>query len=103
MLRRRLPLLLLLLAGCGSVQAAADCLTLDLHSEHGEIAAKVHVPAGENVRVVLVHEGHVAWRGTKRGPFTYTHHMKDYKGPDRIIVRATGPGGHVCTKSGVLH
>ena len=99
MLRRRLPLLLLLFAGCNSVQAATDCLTLDLRAEHGEITAKVHVPSDENVRVVIVHEGHVAWRASKRGPFTYTHHMKDYKGPDRVTVRALGLGGKVCTKT----
>ena len=103
MFRRRLPLLVLLIAGCGGAQAAADCTTLDVRAQRGEIAATVRVTAAEDVHVVLVHEGHVAWRGTRRGPFTFTHRMKDYKGPDRITVRATGPGGHVCTESGVLH
>lgn len=97
--RRGLPLLLLLLAGCGSVQAATDCATLDLRAERGEIAATVRVTAAEDVHLVLVHEGHVAWRGTRHGPFMDTHHMKDYSGPDRVSVRATGPDGKVCTKT----
>jgi hypothetical protein len=99
MLRRRLPLLLLVLAGCGGAQAAADCLRLDLRAQRGEIAATVQVDTATDVDVVLVHEGHVAWRGTRHGPFTYTHRMKDYRGPDRVTVRATGPGGTVCTKT----
>ncbi|MBE2320940.1 hypothetical protein DVA67_033595 [Solirubrobacter sp. CPCC 204708] len=100
MLRRRLlPLLLLLAAGCGSVRAAADCLTLDVRPEGKRLAATVRVGGREDWRVVIVHEGHVAWRGTAHGPFTYTHRMKDYSGPDRVTVRATGPGGEVCTKT----
>ena len=102
--RRRLPLVLLLLvAGCGGVQAAAsDCVTLDVRTEGREIAATVNLEPKDEFRVVLVHEGHVAWRGTKRGPLHYTHRMKDYEGPDRITVRASGPGGRVCTTSGEL-
>jgi hypothetical protein len=99
MLRRCLPLLVLLLAGCGSVQAATDCLALDLRSQRGEIAATVRVTAAEDVHIVLVHEGHVAWRGARRGPFTSIQRMKDYSGPDRVSVRATGPDGKVCTKT----
>ena len=104
MLRRRLPLLILLLvAGCGSMEAAAsDCVTLDVHTEGHEIAARVALESTDEFRIVFVHEGHVAWRGTKRGPFSYTHHMKDYSGPDRVSVRAMGPAGRVCTKSVVL-
>jgi hypothetical protein len=99
---RRLPVLLVLFAvGCGSVRAAADCLQLDLRSAHGELAATIRVTVAEDVRIVLVHEGHVAWRGTRHGPFTYTHRMKDYTGPDRVTVRATGPGGKVCATSAV--
>ena len=99
MLRRRLPLIALLLAGCGGAHAATDCLRLDVRAERGEIAATVHVETAADVEVVLVHEGHVAWRGTRHGPFTYTHRMKDYSGPDRVSVRAAGPRGTVCTKT----
>ena len=100
MLRRRLPLLLLLLAGCGrSVQAAAECLTLDLRSDGKEIEATVRGNEPADWRIVVVHEGHVAWRGMRHAPFTYTHRMKDYSGPDRVTVRALGPGGKVCTKT----
>ena len=84
------------------MQAAAQCMALDLQPGRGEIAATVRVESHERVRVVVVHEGHVAWRATRRGPFTYTHRMKDYSGPDRVTVRATGPGGHVCTTSRVV-
>ena len=98
--RRRLLVLVLLLAGCGSgVQAAAECLTLDLRSDGKEIEATVRVTESADWRIFVVHEGHVAWRGTRHGPFTYTHRMKDYGGPDRVTVRATGPGGKLCTKT----
>ena len=101
--RRRLLLLVLLLAGCGSsVQAAAECLTLDLRSDGKQIAATVRVTEPADWRIVVVHEGHVAWRGIRHGPFTYTHRMKDYSGPDRVSVRASGPGGRMCAKSVVL-
>ena len=99
MLRRRLPLIAVLLAGCGGAHAATDCLRLDVRAERGEIAATVHVDTAADVEVVLVHEGHVAWRGTRHGPFTYTHRMKDYSGPDRVSVRVAGPRGTVCTKT----
>ena len=98
---RRCPLLLVLLlaAGCGSEPLAAECLRLDVHAQRREIAATIAVDQPDEWRVVVVHEGHVAWRGVKRGPFRYTHRMKDYRGPDRVTVRASGPGGKVCTKT----
>lgn len=102
MRRRCLLLLALLLAGCGTVRAASDCVALDLRKSKGEIAATVRVRDPEDWRVVVVHDGHVAWRGTRHGPFTYTHRMKDYKGADHVMVRITGPGGKVCTKSDLL-
>ncbi len=97
--RRWLLLVPLLAAGCGGEPLAAECLRLDVHAERRELAATIAVDQPDEWRVVVVHEGHVAWRGVKRGPFRYTHRMKDYRGPDRVTVRASGPGGKVCTKT----
>jgi hypothetical protein len=100
--RRCLMLLLLLLAGCGSARASGeveDCLRLDLHPRHGEIEARIRVDAADDWSVVVVHDGHVAWRGRRQGPFRYRHRMKDYRGPDHVMVRVTGAGGRVCTKT----
>ncbi len=102
MRRRCLSLLVLSLAGCGTVRAATDCLALDLDSSRGEIEATVTVRERADWGIVLVHDGHVAWRGRRHGPFTYTHHMRDYTGADHVTVRITGPGGKVCTKSDLL-
>lgn len=101
-MRRCLSLLVLLLAGCGTVRAASDCLTLDVRATEGELAATVAVSESADWHVVVVHEGHVAWRGERHGPFTYTHRMRDYKGPDHVMVRITGPGGKVCTKTDLV-
>ncbi|RKQ84944.1 hypothetical protein C8N24_6575 [Solirubrobacter pauli] len=103
MLRRAPLLLLLLLAGCGSAAAAGeDCLRLDLRSGHGEIEARVRVDTADDWQIVVVHDGHVAWRGERRGPFRYRHRMKDYKGADHVMVRVTAPGGKVCTKTDLV-
>lgn len=97
--RRWLLSVLLLVAGCGGEPLKAECLRLELRSDHRQLAATIAIDQPERWRVVVVHEGHVAWRGVKHGPFTYTHRMKDYSGPDRVTVRASGPGGKVCTKT----
>jgi hypothetical protein len=102
MRRRCLPLLVLLLAGCGTAGAAADCLTLDARAAHGEIEASITVTEPADWTVVVVHDGHVAWRGKRHGPFAYTHRMRDYKGADHVMVRITGPGGKVCTKTDLV-
>lgn len=103
MLRRGLLLPLLLLAGCGgAARAGADCLRLDLHSGHGEIEARVRGEEAGDWQLVVVHDGHVAWRGQRRGPFRFRHRMKDYKGADHVMVRISSPGGKVCTKTDLV-
>ena len=103
MRRRCLPLLALLLAGCGSTATAGeDCLRLDLHHGHGEIEARIRVDEADDWQIVVVHDGHVAWRGERRGPFRYRHRMKDYTGADHVMVRISGPGGEVCTKTDLV-
>ena len=54
-------------------------------------------------RIVVVHEGHVAWRGYKHGAFTVRRRFKDYRGPDHVTVRATGSRGTVCAVSMVTN
>jgi hypothetical protein len=95
---------LLLLAGCGSARAAGerDCVRLDLHSRHEEIEARIRVDEAADWTIVVVHDGHVAWRGQRRGPFRYRHRMKNYTGPDHVMVRVTAPGGKVCTKTDLV-
>jgi hypothetical protein len=100
--RRCLMLGLVLLAGGGNAAASGepeDCLRLDLHSRHGEIEARIRVDVPDDWTIVVVHDGHVAWRGKRQGAFRYRHRMKDYRGPDHVMVRVTGAGGKVCTKT----
>ena len=84
----------LTIAGCG----AGDCRTaLDLAPVNGRISAQFRVDdsePGADWTLVVVHEGHVAWRGKGRpGPFL----LDDYDGADRVRIRATGPNGRICT------
>src|SRR5689334_15576294 len=84
----------LLVAGCD----ADPCQTaLDLDRDGGRISAHFLVDdaePGPQWRLVVVHEGHVAWRGHGRpGPFW----MDDYSGADHISIRATGPDGRICS------
>jgi hypothetical protein len=56
-------------------------------------------PGGE-WRVVVVHEGRVAWRGSARaddhGSLKVKRRLDDYPGADRVAVRAHGPDGATC-------
>jgi hypothetical protein len=84
----------LVVAGCSS----DPCRTgLDLTPINGRIRAHFTVDdaePGADWMLVVVHEGHVAWRGNGRpGPFM----IDDYEGADHVLIRATGPNGRICT------
>lgn len=85
---------LLGVTACGGAATAGDC-SLDLRADHGRIRADFRGPDG---RVVVVHEGHVAWRGRDRHRFW----LDDYRGADRVMVRATARDGGVCSASATL-
>lgn len=58
-------------------------------------------------RVVLVHDGHVAFRGTRHthapsGSFTVARRISNLRGADRVTARAVGPRGLTCVASAVL-
>jgi len=105
MISRRVPALALtaLLIGCGEAEpAAGDCGVLELSRDRGLIEARFTVREADHWRIVLVHEGHVAWRGYENGAFTVRRRVKDYRGPDHLTVRAMGADGTVCAKTAVL-
>ncbi len=86
-----------LLAGCGEAEpAAGDCGRLELNRSDGMIEARFTVGEADHWRIVIVHEGHVAWRGYENGAFSVRHRVKDYRGPDHVTARATGSRGTVC-------
>jgi hypothetical protein len=84
----------LVIAGCGSDACPAG---LDLRPAGGRISARFtvdHAEPGADWTLVVVHEGHIAWRGKGRpGPFL----IDDYDGADHVLIRATGPNGRICT------
>ena len=87
-------LLALFFVGC----SADECQTaLELAPVGGRISARFtidHAEPGPGWTLVVVHEGHVAWRGRgHRGPFWFD----DYAGADHVSIRATGPNGRICT------
>jgi hypothetical protein len=89
----------LVIAGCD----ADPCQTaLELAPIRGRISAHFTIGDAEPGRdwsVVVVHEGHVAWRGTGRpGPFW----IDDYDGADHVSIRAIGPNGRICTAEKTL-
>ena len=58
-------------------------------------------------RVVFVHEGRVAWRGTRRTTraaptLLVERRFGDYRGADRVMVRGSGPRGVTCVASATL-
>ena len=88
--RRALAALVVLsVAGCGGVHAATTC-SLALQGSGGRIKASFSGADGE---LVLVHEGHVKWRGKGKRVFW----LDDYRGADSVMVRVTTPDGRVCS------
>jgi hypothetical protein len=80
-----------------------------LASVDGRIQAQFALQrAGDGVpwRLVVVHEGHVAWRGRghadRRGALWLDRRLPDYEGVDHVSVRAAGPRGTICTASADL-
>ena len=49
--------------------------------------------SGADGELVLVHEGHVKWRGKGKHVFW----LDDYRGADMVMVRVTAPDGKVCS------
>src|ERR1700750_3329176 len=89
----------LVVVGCD----ADPCQTaLSLARVDGRISARFtvdHAEPGPAWRLVVVHEGRVAWRGRGRpGPFW----LEDYDGADHVSIRATGPNGRICTAEKTL-
>jgi hypothetical protein len=113
-MRRALAAIVTLVAtGCGAVHAAGAGVcgeaTLHLASADGRIQAQFALQrAGDGVpwRLVVVHEGHVAWRGRghagRRGALWLDRRLPDYEGVDHVMVRAAGPRGRICTASADL-
>ena len=101
--RRALLLPLMLLAACGSEAASGECGTLELKHHGAEVEATFVVDRDDRWRIVLVHEGHVVWRVYQHGAFTVRRRFKDYRGPDHVMVRATGAGGAVCTVTSITN
>jgi hypothetical protein len=102
-MRRALAVIVAMIAtGCGAVHAAGTCddATLRLASVDGRIRARFALPDGVPWRLVVVHEGHVVWRG-HAGP-RGERWLADYDGSDHVSVRAAGPGGGICTASADL-
>jgi hypothetical protein len=102
-MRRALAVIVALIAtGCGAVHGAGDCgeATLRLASVDGRIRAQFAFADGVPWRLVVVHEGHVVWRGDagRRGE----RWLPDYEGVDHVSVRAAGPRGRICTASADL-
>jgi hypothetical protein len=91
---------------CGTGAASS----LRLRSRDGAIQSEFEVHGRarpSNWRVTIVHERHVAWRGTRRtvGPrrsFSLEYGLPDYSGADLVMVRAIGPRGVVCSASATL-
>src|SRR4051812_5968727 len=120
MIARSVPVLLALAlalaGGCGGdARETRSCgggaaSKLGVWPEHqGRVGAAfelVHARPGAGWRLVVVHEGHVAWRGRAqtdgRGALKVVRRMGDYPGADRIAVRAYGPDGATCAASARL-
>src|SRR4051794_35883200 len=114
MIARSVPILLALviLAGCGGESpcggGAKSTLSVWAEREHliGAAYSLTGAKPGGQWRVVFVHEGRVAWRGTVRadghGYLKVKRRLDDYKGADRIAIRAHGPDGATCAATAQL-
>ena len=76
---------------------------LQLRSRDGKVDVEFavkHRRAHEAWRVVLVHERRVALRITLRtsagGSLRLRRYVRNYEGPDRVTLRATGPHSAIC-------
>ena len=114
MIARSVPVLLALalLAGCGGGNqcggGARSSLSVWAEREH-LIGASFSLTGAQpegRWRVVLVHEGHVVWRGSARtdarGALEVKRRLDDYPGADRIAIRAHGPDGATCAATARL-
>jgi hypothetical protein len=91
-----------LLAGCGA-ESAGECGTLLLAHRGAQIEATFTVTQDDRWRIVVVHEGHVKWRGYQHGAFTVRQRFNDYRGADHVMARATGARGAVCTVTSITN
>jgi len=90
----------------GTCSAGARA-TLKLKADDRRIEAELEVEHARSGtwRVVVVHEGTVAWRGSVRargGRFSVERRFADLAGADAVSVRATGPGGVSCRAGATL-
>ena len=115
MIARRLSvvvLLLAVLAGCGGDSqcggGARSSLSVWAEKERhiGATFMLSDARPGAAWRLVVVHEGHVAWRGRalvdRNGGLKVYRRFGDYTGADRVTVRAYGPGGATCAAAARL-
>jgi hypothetical protein len=83
---------------------------LRLRARDGAIELEFEVDetrAGRSWRVVVVHEGRVAWRGLAHtgrpsGSFSLERRVADYAGSDQVMARAVGPRGITCQATATL-
>jgi hypothetical protein len=98
-------------AGDDEVRVRGSCgagarSELRLRAKDGEIETEFRVDRARRGtwRVILVHERHVAWRGSVRttGSIRVRQTVGDYSGADHVMYRATGPRGLTCAASATL-
>jgi hypothetical protein len=90
---------------CG--KGATSNLTVKSRDGGLESEFEVHGRAGARWRVTIVHEGEVAWRGSRitagvSRSFSVGYRVPDYSGADVVTARAVGPRGVVCFASATM-
>jgi hypothetical protein len=82
---------------------------LRLRSDGGKIRIRFRVRSNRDQsrwRVVLIHEGRIAWRGRVRagggGSFDVRRRVRNLRGADTVTARALGPRGVTCIASATL-